>query len=103
MLDQGSNSLWTKNPALAWREIDGRTVIVSPLDSVLHELNETGSFIWNLLDGMHSAEAIAAQLALEYEVDPEVARADTEALVGTLAGQKLLLRAAAQPEGAAQR
>lgn len=97
--NQEPGSLWTKNPALAWREIDGKTIIVSPVDSVLHELNDTGSFIWKHLDGAHSTEGIAAKLALEYEVDPEVARADTQALVGTLAAQKLLLRAGGQPEG----
>jgi hypothetical protein len=29
---------WQKNPALAWREIDDETIIISPNDSVMHEL-----------------------------------------------------------------
>jgi hypothetical protein len=43
--------LWRKNPLLAWREIDGAAVIISPGDSVMHELNGTGSAVWRLLDG----------------------------------------------------
>ena len=100
MPDNQPGTLWTRNPTLAWREIEGRTMIISPTDSVLHELNDTGSFIWKMLDGVHSAEAIAARLVQEYEVDPEVARADTNALVGMLAAQKLLLRAAEPAPGA---
>ena len=98
-----SGCAWTKNPALAWREIDGQTVIISPADSVLHQLNETGSFIWKRLDGKHSTGAIAALLAEEYEVAPEVARADTEALVEKLYAQQLLVPGPSTAGGAEQR
>jgi len=33
-----------EDPALAWREIDDETVIISPQDSVMHELNDNGEF-----------------------------------------------------------
>jgi len=42
---------WQKNPALAWREIDDETVIISPHDSVMHELNDTGRLPWKNVDG----------------------------------------------------
>jgi hypothetical protein len=104
MTNQAPPSLWAKNPLLAWREIDGQTVIVSPADSVLHELNETGSFIWQRLDGKHSTEAIAAMLTQEYQVEPEIAQADTESLVALLAAQKLLvLGDDGRPAGAEKR
>ena len=86
---------WQKNPLLAWREIDGETVIISPGDSVMHELNETGSFIWRQIDGRCSAAEIAGMLAAEYEVPPEDALADTEALLQQLATRALLVTAAA--------
>ena len=28
---------WQKNPALAWRESDEETVIISPSESIMHE------------------------------------------------------------------
>ena len=95
-----SEKNWAKNPALAWREIEGRTVIVSPTESVLHELNDTGSLIWKWLDGEHSSQAIAKMLAQEYEVEPETAQADVETLIARLAGQKLLVPGRARAEGA---
>lgn len=82
---------WRKNPTLAWREIDGETVIISPEESVLHELNDTGSFIWQLVDGKRSVADIAELLAVEYNVTREEARADTEALLAQLASRRLLI------------
>jgi hypothetical protein len=87
------NGPWQKNPALAWREIDDETVIISPTESVMHELNETGSFLWKNIDGQRSAAELAAMLAAEYEVTPGAALADTEALLQQLASSKLLVPA----------
>ena len=87
------NAPWQKNPALAWREIDDETVIISPTESVMHELNETGSFLWKNIDGLRTAAELAAMLAAEYEVTPGAALADTEALLQQLASSKLLVPA----------
>jgi Coenzyme PQQ synthesis protein D (PqqD) len=88
-----ANGPWQKNPALAWREIDDETVIISPTESVMHELNETGSFLWKNIDGRKSAAELAALLAAEYEVTPGTALADTEALLQQLASSRLLVPA----------
>ena len=40
-----------RNPKLAWREVDGEMVIISPEDSQVHELNETASLIWKHAGG----------------------------------------------------
>jgi hypothetical protein len=92
--------LWQKNPALAWREIDEETVIISPAESVMHELNDTGSFIWKNIDGRRSAQEIATLMAANYEVTVEVALTDTEALLVELSSRKLIVVApAADGEG----
>jgi hypothetical protein len=96
------NSPWQKNPALAWREIDDETVIISPTESVMHELNETGSFLWKNIDGRRTAAELAALLAAKYEVAPSVALADTEVLLQQLALSKLLVPAAPATGGAAR-
>jgi hypothetical protein len=82
---------WQKNPALAWREIDEVTVIISPSDSVMHELNDTGSFLWKNIDGQRSAAELAGLLAESYEVAPDVALADTQALLEEMSSRKLLV------------
>jgi hypothetical protein len=82
---------WQKNPALAWREIDEETVIISPNDSVMHELNDTGSFLWKNIDGKKSAAELAELLVENYEVTLDVALSDTQALLQELSSRKLVV------------
>jgi hypothetical protein len=84
-------ALWQKNPALAWREIDDETVIISPQDNVMHELNDTGSFLWKNIDGKKSAAKLAELLAANYEVTPNTALSDTQALLEELSSRKLVV------------
>jgi hypothetical protein len=79
-----------RNPKLAWREIDGEAVIISPDDSHVHELNETASLIWQYADGKHSADAIADAVAAEYDVSIEAAQADVKELIEALSRKGLL-------------
>ena len=83
--------VWQKNPALAWREIDDETVIISPGDSVMHELNDTASFIWKNVDGKRNCAQIAELLVAEYDVTPELALEDTQALLEQLVTRNLLV------------
>lgn len=82
-----------RNPKLAWREIDGETVIISPEDSLVHELNETASLIWKYVEGK-TLQELAERVSAEYEVSLEVARADVDELVIALQQKRLLLLAA---------
>lgn len=83
--------LWQKNPALAWREIDDETVIISPNDSVMHELNNTGSFLWKNIDGKKSAAELAELLVASYEVTPDIALSDTQSLLEEMSSRKLVV------------
>jgi hypothetical protein len=80
-----------RNPKLAWREIDGEAVIISPVDSQVHELNETASVIWKFADGRHSVDQIAEVVAEGYEVPLEVAQADVRELIEMLSAKGLLM------------
>ena len=82
---------WQRNPALAWREIDNETVIISPNDSVMHELNDTGSFLWKNIDGKRSAADLAELLVQSYEVAPDVALSDTQSLLEDMSARKLVV------------
>ncbi len=80
-----------RNPKLAWREIDGEAVIISPEDSHVHELNETASIIWTNADGKHSVDEIAGVIAARYEVELLEAKADVQELIEVLSGKGLLV------------
>ena len=90
-MNSRASVLWQKNPALAWREIDDETVIISPNDSVMHELNDTGSFLWKNIDGKRSAAELAELLVENYEVTPDVALSDTQALLEEMSSRKLVV------------
>jgi hypothetical protein len=95
-MNVAASGVWQKNPALAWREIDEETVIISPGESVMHELNDTGSFVWRNIDGHRNAEDLASLLVEQYEVTRETALADTISLLEELSTRKLLLPAGSQ-------
>lgn len=98
-MNMAASGVWQKNPSLAWREIEEETIIISPGESVMHELNGTGSLIWRNIDGHRTAEDLAALLAEEYEVSRETALADTFSLLEELCSRKLLLQAESGPGG----
>jgi len=79
-----------RNPQLAWREIDGEIVIISPEDSQVHELNETAALVWKLADGAQTVEEIAAEIAAEFDVSSESAQRDVAELITQLAERQLL-------------
>jgi hypothetical protein len=87
--------VWQKNPDLAWREIDDETVIISPHDSVMHELNDTGSFLWNNIDGKKSAAELAELLVENYQVAPDIALSDAQALLEEMSSRKLVVTVSA--------
>ena len=90
--DGVSNSLRPiQNPLAAWRELEGEVVIMSPEDSVLHELNETASFIWKQAIGERSIEEIARAMSAEFAVDETTALEDTRTMVEALRSKGLLL------------
>ena len=75
---------------LAWRDIDGRVVVVDSSDSQLHDLSEVATFYWLLMDGTRSHDDLLAAATDEFDVDDATARADLEELLGVLAGKQLL-------------
>jgi hypothetical protein len=80
-----------RNPKLAWREIDGEAVIISPEDSHVHELNETASLIWTNADGQRSVDEIASVMAGKYDVALEMAKSDVTELIEILFAKGLLV------------
>jgi Coenzyme PQQ synthesis protein D (PqqD) len=79
-----------RNPQLAWREIDGEIVIISPEDSQVHELNETAALVWKRADGGQTVEQIAGDIAARYDVTSESAQRDVAEFIVQLAEKQLL-------------
>ncbi|OGS19268.1 MAG: hypothetical protein A2219_04400 [Elusimicrobia bacterium RIFOXYA2_FULL_50_26] len=58
--------------------IDGVAFVVDSRNSTLHELSETGSFIWKLLEKGEKPDKIARQITDAYEVSLGEASRDVD-------------------------
>ncbi len=91
MLDTSPDmeSVFDKSDSVAWRVVGGETVFVpvcktrADLDSI-YVLNETGSRIWELLDGAKTLDQILDVVTQEYNVERTDAGDDLQALLAEL-------------------
>ncbi len=84
-----------KNTELAWRVIDNETVII-PLDEQTSDsekvnfLNETGTRIWELIDGKRSVGEIIAKILEEYEIGEKEAEKEVVSFINKLSRKNLI-------------
>lgn len=76
----------------AWREIDGAVYAVNTKESMLHELDETGSFIWNNMESSESVDALAEKLVKTFDIDMGTAKTDITEFIDELVAKGLLTR-----------
>ena len=73
--------IW-RDERTAWRIIEGEAVIVTPLDSKVHILNEVGTRIWELLEGKEmKVGQIIEMICEEFEVAQKKAEEDVNKFV----------------------
>jgi hypothetical protein len=81
----------SRSSSVAARELAGEMMIMSATDSTLFSLNETATVIWNAADGKTSLRDIVEnKICAEFDVEPEAAYRDAEALVANLASLGIL-------------
>ena len=82
----------TRSTAIAARMLGGEMMIMSAADSTFFTLNEVASAIWQAADGRTPlSEIVPRSLCDQFEVEPEVARADAEQFVDELSQHGILL------------
>jgi hypothetical protein len=64
-------------PGVVGRVVEDEAVLVLPERGEVKVLNEVGARIWELANGKRPVSEIAALICEQYEVDLEVAAADT--------------------------
>jgi uncharacterized protein YaiI (UPF0178 family) len=74
-----------------WRRIGDDIVIIKDDGLSTHILNKTAALIWELCDGKHSSDEIAANLCERYDVSLEEARTDTGEIIEGLTKAGLLM------------
>ena len=77
------------------REVAGSFIVVAVGSAVkdfngIVNLNETGAFLWKILESGATKEELLAKMTEEYDVDEETARKDIDAFIDKLQEAKLV-------------
>ena len=81
-----------RSSAIAARKLGEEMIVMSAVNSTLFTLNEVATVIWQAADGKTPlAEIVQGTVCREYDVAPDLAYQDAEALVNDLAGHGILL------------
>ena len=80
----------TKHPHAASRVYEGEAFIVLPQFHEYKILNQVGTRIWDLIDGLKTEGDIARIIAGEYEVTLETAMADVTSFLADLKANGML-------------
>ena len=84
-------SRYRQNPNVAFRVIEGKAVLIVPETAEIKGLNETGTFVWSLLQAPKSLEEIALAIAARFEVETAQALGDATAFLAGMQKKGLVL------------
>ncbi|MCB4790943.1 MAG: PqqD family protein [Elusimicrobia bacterium] len=80
------------SPHIAYRTIENKAYIINTQTSTLHELDEIGTFLWELLCKAGSAEILSRKLFDTYDiVSYEQAQKDVADFIDELSSKGLIL------------
>lgn len=101
MTQIGPTTIFSHSDNVVAREIDGSLIIVpltsgvGDLEDDLFSLNETGTEIWNLLDGRNTIREAIAILEKRYQGRPDEIAADVAGIVEELLKRRMIVEATA--------
>jgi hypothetical protein len=80
-----------RSPLVSARRLGNEILVMSATNSTLFTLNEVASLIWDAADGVTPVDRIVAdRICSSYDVEPEAALLDAEAVVKNLARHGVL-------------
>lgn len=75
---------------LAARTIGGEAVVVTPADSLVHELDEVATFVFERCDGSRTAAQLVDEVLAAFAAAPAQVRDDVAGLLATLVARRLV-------------
>ena len=79
-----------RNPDIAYEKVGEESILLSLTSGAHYTLNDTGTMFWELVDGQRSIADCAAEIAGEYDVEPDVVEADLLELAVEFKSEKLI-------------
>lgn len=79
-------AIYTHSPNIVTRKTGSEYVLVPVANDIadmnsVYTLNETGAFIWELIDGKRNIDEIIGAVTLEYDINYESAREDVQSFL----------------------
>ncbi len=79
-------SIPSHSPSIVTRKTGNEYILVPIANNIadmnsVYTLNETGAFIWELIDGKRDLEEIISELVKEYEIDEASAKEDVMSFI----------------------
>lgn len=83
------NSILSQSSSIVTRKTGNEYVLVPITNNIadmnsVYTLNETGAFIWELIDGKRTIEEIITALTEEYEIDKQNAESDVFSFIDNM-------------------
>ena len=85
------NDILIKNPQFTCKEIDSKFILINKEDKKYYSLDETGKYIWELLDIFKTIDEITDQLIEKYEVSKSECAKDVVLFVDKLIKNKIII------------
>lgn len=84
------DKIFTKSENVASRIVDGEAVLVTSHDGCVKILNETGSRVWDLIDGERTVDQIVEVVEAEFEVNYDELKKDVTVFFEELRSKELV-------------
>lgn len=78
------------NKGIVSRDIEGNCYIVDSKNQILHNLNQTGTFIFHQIEKNKNKEKILESLSKDFEVDEKKARDDLDEFLEILSKKNII-------------
>lgn len=92
--DDWKRATYALSPAIAYREIEGELLVLTPDDDVLYTVNGSGRIAWDLLADGVTGETLVAALARSYGVSAARVEPDVCAFLDELVQREIVTRSA---------
>jgi len=87
---KSQKKMFVRSPDIAWQNVDGKIVVVTPRTKKIHILSGCAISIWDYLEQPQQIESIVEMLCSEYEVDTQQAEHDADNFIHDLLSKEIV-------------
>jgi hypothetical protein len=85
---------YKQNPDVAWRTLEGKSVLVNLETQTTLMLNEVGSRVWEMFESAHTIEEVTGRIVADFDAPGDDVKKDVVEFTAELLEKRLLLEVA---------